>query len=82
MQASRWCRHQQSRAPWREHQDHRELVDGADPMPEIALHQYDYTPQLGWSSTRWETFRTCRRRYFYQYYARYDREFSGNGFKA
>ncbi len=51
-------------------------------MPEIALHQYDYTPQLGWSSTRWETFRTCRRRYFYQYYARYDREFSGNGFKA
>lgn len=45
-------------------------------MPEIALQQYDYTPQLGWSTTRWETFRTCRRRYFYQYYARYDREFS------
>jgi hypothetical protein len=43
-------------------------------MPEILLRQYDYTPQLGWSSTRWETFRTCRRRYFYQYYARYDRE--------
>lgn len=44
-------------------------------MPEIPLRPYDYTPQLGWSSTRWETFRTCRRRYFYQYYARYDREF-------
>ncbi|MGL6134481.1 MAG: PD-(D/E)XK nuclease family protein [Prochlorococcaceae cyanobacterium] len=44
-------------------------------IPAIALRQYDYTPQLGWSSTRWETFRSCRRRYFYQYYARYDREF-------
>ncbi|MFO8236939.1 MAG: PD-(D/E)XK nuclease family protein [Prochlorococcaceae cyanobacterium] len=44
-------------------------------MPEIPLRPYDYTPQLGWSSTRWETFRTCRRRYFYQYYVRYDREF-------
>jgi hypothetical protein len=45
-------------------------------MPEFALRQYDYTPQLGWSTTRWQTFRTCRRRYFYQYYTRYDREFS------
>jgi len=44
-------------------------------MPEIPVRSYDYTPQLGWSSTRWETFRTCQRRYFYQYYARYDREF-------
>lgn len=44
-------------------------------MPEIPLRSYDYAPQLGWSSTRWETFRTCRRRYFYQHYARYDREF-------
>ncbi|TVS07366.1 MAG: hypothetical protein EA413_01205 [Cyanobium sp. PLM2.Bin73] len=43
-------------------------------MPQISLRQYDYTPQLGWSSTRWETFRTCRRRYFFQYYGRYDRE--------
>lgn len=43
-------------------------------MPQITLRQYDYTPQLGWSSTRWETFRTCRRRYFFQYYGRYDRE--------
>ena len=35
---------------------------------------YPFTPQLGWSSTRSETFRSCRRRYFFQYYARYDRE--------
>ena len=26
--------------------------------------------QLGWSSTRSETFRSCRRRYFFQYYSR------------
>jgi hypothetical protein len=43
-------------------------------MPEITLPDYAYTPQLGWSSTRSETFRTCRRRYFFQYYGRYDTE--------
>ncbi|MCS5700962.1 PD-(D/E)XK nuclease family protein [Cyanobium sp. FGCU-52] len=40
-------------------------------MPEIQLPDYPYTPQLGWSTTRSETFRTCRRRYFFQYYARF-----------
>jgi hypothetical protein len=35
---------------------------------------YPFTPQLGWTSTRSETFRSCRRRYFFQYYARYDRQ--------
>lgn len=44
------------------------------PMPEIALPRYRYTPQLGWSTTRSETFRACRRRYFYQYYAKFDPE--------
>jgi CRISPR/Cas system-associated exonuclease Cas4 (RecB family) len=43
-------------------------------MPAITLPDYPYTSQLGWSSTRSETFRTCRRRYFFQYYARYDTE--------
>lgn len=43
-------------------------------MPAITLPDYPYTPQLGWSSTRSETFRTCRRRYFFQYYGRYDNE--------
>ena len=40
----------------------------------IRLPSFPYTPVLGWSSTRAEIFRTCRRRYFYQYYAKYDRE--------
>ncbi len=43
-------------------------------MPEITLPSYAYTPQLGWSTTRSDTFRSCRRRYFFQYYAKYDRE--------
>ena len=43
-------------------------------MPAIAYPDHPYTPQLGWSSTRSETFRSCRRRYFFQYYARYDSE--------
>ena len=43
-------------------------------MPAITLPDVGYTPQLGWSSTRSETFRSCRRRYFFQYYGRYDKE--------
>lgn len=43
-------------------------------MPEISLPRYPYTPQLGWSTTRSETFRSCRRRYFYQYYWKFERE--------
>lgn len=37
-------------------------------MPAIPLLRFPFTPQLGWSTTRTETFRGCRRRYFYQYY--------------
>ena len=43
-------------------------------MPEIALSRYPYSPQLGWSTTRSETFRGCRRRYFYQYYWKFEGE--------
>ncbi|NDG75038.1 MAG: PD-(D/E)XK nuclease family protein [Synechococcaceae bacterium WB8_1B_136] len=43
-------------------------------MPEIGLSRYPYSPQLGWSTTRSETFRGCRRRYFYQYYWKFERE--------
>ncbi|MBD3321396.1 MAG: hypothetical protein GF350_09910 [Chitinivibrionales bacterium] len=32
---------------------------------------YDYTPVLGWSVSRYETFDTCKRRYFYTYYSKY-----------
>jgi len=43
-------------------------------MPEIALPRYPYSPQLGWSTTRSESFRGCRRRYFYQYYWKFERQ--------
>jgi hypothetical protein len=29
-------------------------------MPTIPLRQYDYTPQLDWSCTRWETLGFCQ----------------------
>lgn len=34
----------------------------------------DFTPILGWSVTRQDTFSICKRRYFYQYYAKYEQE--------
>jgi hypothetical protein len=40
--------------------------------PEIK--RFPFTPILGWSATRYEAFSICKRRYFYQYYAKYDRE--------
>lgn len=43
-------------------------------MPEISFPDHRYSAQLGWSATRSQTFRSCRRRYFFQYYARHDRE--------
>lgn len=38
------------------------------------LKQFPFTPILGWSVSRYDTFKTCRRRYFYTYYAKFDRE--------
>jgi len=38
------------------------------------IRQYPYTPILGWSLSRYDLFSICRRRYFFQYYAKYDRE--------
>ena len=46
-------------------------------MLEISLPSFPFTPQLGWSTTRSETFRTCRRRYFYQYLASSTRDPAG-----
>lgn len=35
---------------------------------------FKYTAILGWSASRYETFTQCKRRYYYQYYGKYDRE--------
>ena len=40
----------------------------------IRFEKYGFTPVLGWSNSRYETFSTCRRKYFYQYYGKYDRD--------
>lgn len=39
-----------------------------------APKQFAFTPILGWSTTRYDLFRICKRRYFYEYYRKYDRE--------
>lgn len=42
---------------------------------EITLARYKYTPVLGWSSSRYEVFKMCKRQYYYQYYGKYDPEY-------
>ncbi|MFA6111667.1 MAG: PD-(D/E)XK nuclease family protein [Candidatus Latescibacterota bacterium] len=41
----------------------------------IQIERFPYTPELGWSVTRYEAFSTCRRQYYYQYYRKSDREY-------
>jgi CRISPR/Cas system-associated exonuclease Cas4 (RecB family) len=36
--------------------------------------QFDFTPILGWSVSRFDKFLSCRRQYFYDYYLKYDRD--------
>ncbi len=38
------------------------------------IKQFPFTPILGWSATRYETFSICKRKYYYQYYSKYDPE--------
>lgn len=38
------------------------------------LKQFRYTSILGWSITRYNEFTLCKRRYYYQYYFKHDRE--------
>jgi len=40
------------------------------------LKQFEFTPILGWSASRYDTFKSCQRRYYYTYYAKYDSEYS------
>ena len=41
----------------------------------IKTKRYKFTPILGWSASRYDMFDRCKRLYYYQYYAKYDREF-------
>ena len=38
--------------------------------------KYPMTPTLGWSVSRYDKFNICKRQYYYDYYAKYDREVS------
>jgi len=36
------------------------------------LKRFDFTPILGWSISRYDLFLTCKRKYYYNYYAKHD----------
>jgi len=38
------------------------------------IKKFAFTPILGWSSSRYDLFLICKRRYFYHYYTKYDQE--------
>ena len=38
------------------------------------IKRFPFTAILGWSATRYETFSICKRKYYYQYYSKYDRQ--------
>lgn len=42
----------------------------------FEIKRFNYTPILGWSNSRYDTFISCKREYFYRYYSKYDPEFS------
>lgn len=39
-----------------------------------AIQQFPFTPILGWSLSRYDLFSLCKRKYFFHYYAKYDRD--------
>jgi hypothetical protein len=40
------------------------------------IEKFEYTPILGWSLSRYDTFKLCQRQYFYSYYPKYDTDYS------
>lgn len=39
------------------------------------IKKFKFTPILGWSTSRYEKFKLCKRQYFYEYYGKYDKEY-------
>jgi len=39
------------------------------------MKKFVFTPKLGWSVSRYNLFETCKRQYYYNYYAKYDPEY-------
>jgi len=44
----------------------------------MKIKKFEYTAILGWSSTRYDIFSECKRKYYYQYYAKFDKEYQRN----
>lgn len=42
------------------------------------LKQFSYTPILGWSVSRYDIFQKCKRQYYFNYYGKYDQEYTYN----
>lgn len=40
------------------------------------IKRFNYTPILGWSVSRYDKFKLCRRQYYYEYYAKYDKAYA------
>lgn len=38
----------------------------------FMLKKFEFTPVLGWSVSRYDVFKLCKRKYYYTYYAKYD----------
>ena len=41
-------------------------------MSDAVIRQFGYTDVLGWSYSRYSTFSSCKRQYYYEKYAKYD----------
>ncbi|GHT58866.1 hypothetical protein AGMMS49531_01760 [Endomicrobiia bacterium] len=41
-----------------------------------AIKKFSYTDILGWSVSRYDRFSNCKRQYFYDYYAKFDKDIS------
>ena len=40
------------------------------------MKKFPFTSILGWSSSRYDVFSTCKRKYYYRYYAKHDTDFA------
>ena len=40
----------------------------------MEIKAFGFTPILGWSFSRYDIFSDCKRKYYYQYYGKFDRE--------
>jgi len=45
-------------------------------LESVMLKNFSYTPILGWSVSRYGLFESCKRKYYYTYYGKYDPAYS------